>query len=821
MTAVLSPDTGVMAMPAEELVARIAQLELAVGTARDLRTIYRALYEFVASAAPCNGLYVSHYEPMSDHRICVYAISEGEEAEVAQLPPMPMTNSPHSRAVRTGEVSVTDDFQAVVSGQRIVNLGLDRNPQLPQSAIAVPMKVHGRTIGAFEVQSIERAAYRREHAVLLQLAGNLCAIATENVHLLQEEQRLRRLAQASEQRFRALIENSADATVSLGADGVFRYISPGVTRILGYGEAELIGRNAFEIVHPEDQVYLRDRLAQILADPAQMRPSTFRCRHRDGSWRWISGAAKNLLTTERVNGVVGNFQDITDRKEAEAALRASEERYRVLFEHNPCMLLVYDVATRRILAANDAVLQHYDYGRTELLAHSLDDLIAAKTSQLPPDEVIGPRQKALMRHRRKDGSVFDVEVFADPLRFAGRDARIMLCVDTSERVRLEEQLRQMQKMESIGQLAGGVAHDFNNILTVIQARTSLLLQSTAPEDLRESLVEIHDAALRAARLTHQLLAFSRKQSLTLRSLDLNEVVRNMELMLKRVLGEDVTLMVDCAPNLGRIEGDAGMMEQVLMNLAVNARDAMPHGGQLRVGTARWFLTEDQQHRAPGTAVGAEFVCLSIRDTGGGIQPEHMPRIFDPFFTTKDVGKGTGLGLATVYGIVRQHHGWIDVQSDIGAGAEFRVLLPVVSGSTPVVSRSPEDGLSKKLPRGSETVLVVEDEATVREMVVSVLTACGYRVLAAANGHEALSLWRDGNPAIDLVITDLIMPEGITGSELGAQLLADQPNLRLIYTSGYDPRSAVRSPDQANAEFLAKPYDAVTLAKCVRQRLDRA
>jgi two-component system, cell cycle sensor histidine kinase and response regulator CckA len=813
-----TPDFTDVASREERLMARIARLELAVGTARELPAIYRALHEFVASAAPCNGLYVSHYDPVSDQRTCVFALSEGEEQDIAQLPPMPMTNSPQSRAVRTGEVIVSDDFQAAIAGQQVVNLGLERDPRLPQSSVAVPMKIRGRIIGAFEVQSVERSAYRREHAVLLQMAGNLCAIATENIRLLQTEQRLRRDAEASELRFRALIENSADATVAFLADGRFCYVSPGATRILGYPETEFLGMNAFAIVHPDDAGELRSRFEQLLTDPTRLQYASFRCRHRDGTWHWLAGAVKNLLATEGVQALVGNFQDITERKQAEADLRASEERYRLLFENNPCMLLVFAPESRRLLAVNDAVVAQFGYSRAELLERTLDDLSvdgAGAGSETP-----APIKKALVRQRRRDGTCFDAEVFTHPLRFADRAAQLQLCVDISERVRLEEQLRQMQKMESIGQLAGGVAHDFNNILTVIQARASLLLNTEAsPGETRGSLREIHQAAMRAGKLTQQLLAFSRKQTLTLRVIDLNEVVRQMELMLQRMLGEDVSLVVRCAPDVGRIEGDAGLMEQALMNLAVNARDAMPRGGRLTVSTCRWFLPGAELHRAPEAAVGTEFACLSVVDTGQGIATEHLPRIFDPFFTTKDVGKGTGLGLATVYGIVRQHRGWVDVRSEIGRGSEFRILLPIVQKTATAVAAAVP---SKHLPSGSETVLVVEDEDAVRTLVRSVLTACGYRVLEATNGREALAAWKRAQGAVDLVITDLIMPEGMTGSELATHLLAANPRLRLIYTSGYDPAASASTGAVApGIVFLPKPYDAAILARTVRDRLDRA
>ena len=378
------------------------------------------------------------------------------------------------------------------------------------------------------------------------------------------------------------------------------------------------------------------------------------------------------------------------------------------------------------------------------------------------------------------------------------------------------QLVQAQKMEAIGQLAGGVAHDFNNLLTVIQGHCGLLMigASAMDAEIVGSVKEIQAAAIRAANLTGQLLAFSRRQSMQTRPLDLDDVVLSVGRMLQRLIGEEIILHTRLLPGGAWVEGDASMLEQVVINLAVNARDAMPEGGEFWIELDEVTLDGNATALPPGARPGS-FICLSLRDTGSGIAEEHLPHIFEPFFTTKEVGKGTGLGLATVHGIVEQHHGWVEVKSRLGEGTTFRVHLPrlpegaALSGGTRDVSRA---------PGGNESILVVEDEPAVRALAIKILGAKGYRVQAASSGAAALELCRQRAGVFDLLLTDLIMPGGVSGAQLAAQLRTEQPGLRVIYMSGYRRDMAGVSE---GANFVQKPFDPEYLAKTVRASLDTA
>ncbi|HEX5397458.1 MAG TPA: ATP-binding protein [Verrucomicrobiae bacterium] len=383
---------------------------------------------------------------------------------------------------------------------------------------------------------------------------------------------------------------------------------------------------------------------------------------------------------------------------------------------------------------------------------------------------------------------------------------------------LEQQLRQSQKMESVGQLAAGVAHDFNNMLTIIQGHSSALLaKPSLPSEMLDPVQAIFFAAERAAGLTRQLLMFSRKNVMQPKPLDLKETVSNMTKLLGRLLGENVSLQFHSADSLPSVQGDAGMIEQVVMNLAVNARDAMPQGGTLTIGIDLMAIDAAYAEMRPDARPGY-FLRLRIADTGTGMDAATLGRIFEPFFTTKEVGKGTGLGLATVYGIVKQHEGWIEVNSEPGKGATFDVFFPI--SEKPMAPAKPEVAAKTPVTGGNESILLVEDEAILREMARDILKDCGYRLFEASTGKEALALWQACGNQIDLLLTDMVMPDGISGVDLAEQLLADRPELKIIFTSGYSSTEiSAELLAHSQARFLQKPYSHTTLARTVRDCLD--
>ncbi|HLX94222.1 MAG TPA: ATP-binding protein [Verrucomicrobiae bacterium] len=400
-------------------------------------------------------------------------------------------------------------------------------------------------------------------------------------------------------------------------------------------------------------------------------------------------------------------------------------------------------------------------------------------------------------------------------------SRVVHCYvdDITDRLNLEEQLRQSQKMESVGQLAAGVAHDFNNMLTIIQGHSSALLaKPTLPSGTLDPLQAIYFAAERAAGLTRQLLMFSRKNVIQSDLLDLREVVGNMSKMLERLLGETIQLEFRPPFELPAMEGDMGMIEQVIMNLSVNARDAMPQGGQLTISLDTVTIDSDYA-KAHADARAGQFIRLCVTDTGIGMDAVTLHRIFEPFFTTKEVGKGTGLGLATAYGIVKQHEGWIEVSSEPGKGSTFDVFFPASDKIIP--SKKAKSVPVNVAAGGSETILIVEDEPVLREMARDILSEYGYRIFEACSGREALATWQRKMNEIDLLLTDMVMPEGVSGAELAKQLRVKHPHLKVIFTSGYTTTEVKTDLlVKMNARFLQKPYTQVDLAKTVRECLDK-
>jgi two-component system cell cycle sensor histidine kinase/response regulator CckA len=511
---------------------------------------------------------------------------------------------------------------------------------------------------------------------------------------------------------------------------------------------------------------------------------------------------------------------MTERNVAARALTESEANYRVLFERHPNPLWVYDLETAAFLAVNEAAVRQYGYSRAEFLGMTLEavrpseDVDRARAHRSTLEE--GLVEAGEWRHRKKDGTIIDVDITRHTLPFAGRPAALAIARDITQRKSLEAQLLQARKMEAVGRLAGGVAHDFNNLLTAILGSAELLLEGLGRDNPeREEAEEIRKAALRAADLTRQLLAFSRQQVLAPQVLDLNEVVANMDKMLRRVIGEDIDLRTVPSGDLHAVRADRGQLEQVVMNLAVNARDAMLTGGKLTIETANVELDEAYA-REHAVVKPGRYVMLAVSDTGVGMDAKTQARIFEPFFTTKPKGKGTGLGLATVYGIVKQSDGYIWVYSEPGRGTTFKIYLPRVGDAAVPAKAIPASTPSL---RGSETILLVEDQDEVRRLARRVLEARGYVVLVAASGAEALQVAGAHAGPIQLLVTDVIMP-AMSGREVGLLIAPTRPEMRVLYLSGYADESIVHHGVlEPGIAFLQKPFTVEALARKVREVLD--
>jgi two-component system cell cycle sensor histidine kinase/response regulator CckA len=524
---------------------------------------------------------------------------------------------------------------------------------------------------------------------------------------------------------------------------------------------------------------------------------------------------------EFVSSVGGHIALAIERRRAEDALRKNEEMFRLLFSYSPLPTWVLDRETLRFLQVNDAAVRQYGYSYGEFQDMSILDLRPEeKDKDLEHFRQWNGegRYQGNWKHRKKDGKLIEVEITAHELDYVGRRVRLVVAQDITERHLLEQQLRQAQKMEAVGRLAGGVAHDFNNLLMVIKGHTELLLNVLpASEQIARKIEQIGRAADRASSLTRQLLAFSRMQLLQPRVMNLNGVVEDMGRLLPRLIGEDIELVIRSAEDLGAIRADASQMEQVIMNLAVNARDAMPNGGRLSIETSNADLDSAYSAVHPVVRQGS-YVLLAVSDTGTGMDAETQTHIFEPFFTTKEQGKGTGLGLATVYGVVKQSGGFIWVYSEVGKGTSFKIYLPRVDQP---VEKSGSTQSSSEAPRGTGTILLAEDEQDVREVAREFLESGGYTVIEAHDGAEAIQLVEKHKGAIDLLVTDMVMP-GMTGQELGGMLRQKRDGLRILYMSGYSEHAAAESVQgDESIRLLTKPFSRWALLRAVHEILKQA
>jgi two-component system cell cycle sensor histidine kinase/response regulator CckA len=534
--------------------------------------------------------------------------------------------------------------------------------------------------------------------------------------------------------------------------------------------------------------------------------------------KWLLSYQAQLQLAELERMVEKRTREL---ERANRSLTISEERFSRAFHESPVPSGILRLADRCFVDVNQCLADIAGYKCKEMVGRTPAELFLWEKPELADQWVATLLREEPVRDqeiniRTKDGNLHEVLVSCSLMAFGGEPHVLLLARDIARRALLERQLRQAQKMEAIGQLAAGVAHDFNNILTVIQGHAGLLERTLTDNKVSsKSVTEISKAAVRASTLIRQLLMFSRKQVMQFRYLDLNDTLSSSIKMLERLVGEHVQIECHPEPGLPTVHADASMMDQIAMNLAVNARDAMPNGGKLRISTSLETIHRPPTPMDPEQRDG-EFVCLTFSDTGTGMDTAILNRIFEPFFTTKPVGKGTGLGLSTVFGIVRAHQGWLSVDSKPGQGTIFRLYFP----ATRHAPDRTEPIVDTALRSGRETVLVAEDEHALREMVVSVLKIQGYTVLEAASGREAVEVWQRANRPIDLLLTDLVMPGGMMGSELAERLLSQSPNLKVIYTSGYSPGMAGRDATVLKRRnFLPKPYSIGKLAQFVRECLD--
>ena len=909
----------------QEVVARLGQHALAGATLPDLLA--------TAVSLVARGLDVPFSELLElkpERRTFVLRAGEGwSDGSVGRTLVPADTESLASYALTAPGPVVIEDLAADTRFRPPPHL-------LEQGIVAgVSIVIQGRerpwgVLGAYSAQPRE---FSSPDVLFVQALAHVLATAVERA-------RAEDAVRESEEHYRSLIENASDIVTIVGDDGILRYTSPSVQRLLGYGPSELLGRNAFELIHPEDLAAVTEALANAIEHPGMPQRASFRFQHVDGTWRVLeslgqarrdqpnaySVVVNSRDVTERVqqeeklqaskqrlrrvvagapvilfaldqdgkftlaegkglqalgvrpgmlagrsffellgdvpqavadvrralsgesftttvellglefevqyspvrgrdgsrSGVVGVATDITERRRAQDALRRSDEASRTLVQHAP--FGIYKATPEgQLLTVNPALVQILGYeSEAQLVAAHLDrDVFSEAEARARYVQQLDamPDGAALESHalwRRRDGRTIAVRLYGRTVRHD--DGRIecheVFAEDVSQRRGLEEQLRQAQKMEAIGQLTGGIAHDFNNLLTIILANAELLEKGPDTASLRD----IVSAAVSGRLMVNQLLGFARRTSLQLESVHLGQVVTELSTVLRRVLPADIEMLVLADEDLPDVSVDAHAVEQILLNLVNNARDAMPDGGVLRLETScTWISTQQRQVLGPNAA--SEYVCLAIDDTGAGMDDATRQRAFEPFFTTKPVGKGTGLGLATVYGLVKQHGGFVEIDSAPGVGTRLRVYFPVADE----VSERRESGGHVALPEGvggSETILVVEDQAQLRRATVSTLERAGYHVLTANDGVEALQLLRHHPEPIHLVFSDLVMAR-LGGRGLYQTDRRDGRATPFLFTSGYAGAGRGEEPLDPALPFIPKPWNSAALLARVRQVLDEA
>ena len=793
--------------------AALTKLGWQLNSATTQRDAARTIHTIADELFGCDAFSLSLFDPSGRllSQVLDIDVVNGQRVEMPPTESEPVASPMAQRVMKSGAELIL----------RAPDAGMPADAQMfgdrsrpSASLIVVPLRSGGTTLGVLSVQSYRHQAYEESQLTLLQILADHCGGALERIRAEQASREM-------ENRFYELFDHSPDAIFVESEDGVVLDVNRAGCQLHGFTREQLVGKHVRDLVPPDRRQDLAATFAALVRGEV--------CGAEGESWTADGRVVPVEIRTGRIRyagkpALLLHVRDLSDRKKFESALRSSELLFHSVWENSVDGMRLTD-EHGRIVAVNEAFSRLVQLPRAELEGRPFADVFSEQGEPVDATTEYIARFAGRSMPAKSEAQV----VFADGRRalfeqshsfveLRGR-ATVLLSVfrDVTNQRRLEEQLRQAQKMEAIGQLAGGVAHDFNNILTVIHGHASMLAMAG---DLSETAVrsarQIAQAADRAAGLTRQLLTFSRRQVMQTRQLNFNEVVRNITKLLARILGEDISLRVLYATDNPLVQADESMMEQVVLNLAVNARDAMPGGGELTLEVTLVELSADDRVGHPDSRPG-KFVCLRVADTGSGISAEHLPHIFEPFFTTKAKGKGTGLGLATVYGVLKQHQGWVEVESTVQRGSAFRVYVPTTEAPVSVSAVA-----SLEAPRGgSETILLVEDEEPVREMVCCLLQAHGYNVVEAESGVRALEIWEQCGSDVDLLLTDLVMPGGVNGRELAERLRSRSPGLKVIYMSGYSADVLGKEfVVQPGLDFLQKPYDPDRLAAVIRDSLDQ-
>jgi two-component system, cell cycle sensor histidine kinase and response regulator CckA len=807
-------------LSAEEYQRSIYRISGATQATENLDELFEFLHGVIGELMPASNFYIALYDAATDLIHFPYYRDELEtETWVSIHPGRSLTGL----VLRTKEplLATPDVFRQLLQSGEVDLVG-------PPSVdwLGVPLKTQrGEVIGVMAVQTYAESVrlYESDKDVLVFVSTQV-AMAIERK---RAEERLRR----EHALLGTLLRHLPDAVYVKDREGRFLVANPVVSRLMGAREPEeLVGKTDFDFYPQEIAARFRQDEAEVvrsgkaLIDYEEARPD------EEGNLLRIT-TTKVPLRDENgaIIGLVGVSRDLTEHARAEEALRASQARLQSIFKASPTGIGLSRGGV--VLEVNDRLSELTGLSRAELLDRDFRSLYLSQEDSLATQNrlEIELRKKGWAtvesRWQRKDGAILDILLNLAPVDATDLSrGEIFSVTDISEqknsereRARLEEQLRQSQKLESIGRLAGGVAHDFNNLLTAISGNLQLALMDLDQASLPVArLQQALRATQSAATLTQQLLAFSRKQIIEPRVIDLNEVVSNIREMLARLIGEDLDLVINSSPSKALVKADPGQIEQMIINLCVNARDAMPGGGRLTLGIGNVVLDEtyceDHKNASPG-----QYVRLSVSDNGVGMSKDVIGQIFEPFFTTKATGKGTGLGLAMVYGAVRQNGGSIEVYSEPGKGTSFKIYLPrvVAEGVTPSAGLP-----SSSLPAGSETVLLVEDADFIRSFARDILTRLGYQVIDCASVKEAIERERDYPEAIHLLLTDVILPDG-SSRDLAAAIAAGRPGIKTLYTSGYaEDVIAHHGVLDPGVQFIGKPFSAAALAKRIRQVLDQ-